>query len=125
MDEPKEISPAEWQIMNVVWERQPVAASEVIATLQSESGWTPSTIRAFLHRLVKKGALTFSEDGNRYFYRAAISKSATVKKASKFFLQAVFGGESAPLIAHFVKSSKLTADEINQLRELLQQKENQ
>ncbi len=118
-----EISPAEWQVMNVVWERQPVAASDIIKALQVESEWTPATIRTFLHRLVKKGALKYVADGNRYFYRSAVAKSATIKKVSRSFLQSVFGGETGPLIAHFVQSSNLSADEIEQLRQLLERKE--
>jgi BlaI family penicillinase repressor len=123
VDEPKEISTAEWQVMNVVWERQPVTASEVIVSLKGEFDWTAATIRTFLHRLVKKGALTYHEDGNRYVYRSAVSQSATIKKAGQSFLRSVFGGESAPLIAHFVKSSKLSSAEIDELRKLLEQKD--
>jgi len=123
MDAPKEISPAEWQVMNVVWDRQPVAASDVIETLQGQTDWTPATIRTFLHRLVKKGALTYRQEGNRYFYCSAISKSATIKKVSRSFLQSVFNGEAAPLIAHFVKARHLSSDEIQAIRDLLQEKE--
>jgi BlaI family penicillinase repressor len=123
VEERKEISTAEWQVMNVVWDQQPVTASEIIASLRGEFDWTAATIRTFLHRLVKKGALIYREDGNRYVYRSAISQSATIKKAGKSFLRSVFGGESAPLIAHFVNSSKLSTAEIDELRKLLEQKE--
>ena len=117
-----EISPAEWLVMNIIWDQQPVTASEIIKSL-SEQTWTAATIRTFLHRLVKKGALKFEQHGNRYVYSSAIKRRATVKKASKSFLKAVFDGQTGPLITHFVKSSSLSADEIQQLRELLDQKE--
>lgn len=120
-----EISSSEWQVMNVVWDRQPVTASQVIDSLEKETSWSAQTIRTFLHRLVKKGILTFDKDGNRYLYRAAVSKSATIKKASRSFLSSVFGGKPGSLLLHFAKSSKLSEDEIQQLRELLEQKESQ
>lgn len=109
--------------MNVVWQDQPVTASDVIKSLSESQEWTAATIRTFLHRLVKKGAIEYEEDGNRYVYRAAISRGASVKQASKSFLHAVFSGETGPLITHFVKSSKLSPDEIQQLRDLLDRKE--
>ena len=123
MSKSPEISTAEWQVMNVVWDRQPVTASVIIQELSKENDWTAATIRTFLHRLVKKGALQFETEGNRYVYRAAMTRNSTVKRAGKSFLQSVFGGETGPLIAHFVKSHRLTQDEIDQLRRLLDEKE--
>ncbi len=120
-----EISTSEWQVMNVVWEKQPVTASTIIAKLASRNTWTAATVRTFLHRLVKKGALTFEQDGNRYLYRAAVTKSSTIKHASRSFVSSVFGGEAGPLLTHFVKSSKLSPDEIQELRDLLEAKDAQ
>ena len=118
-----DISTAEWQVMNVVWEKQPVTAATVIKELADSNDWTPATVRTFLHRLVKKGALDYEQDGNRYLYRAAVSKAATIKHASRSFLASVFGGETGPLLAHFVKSSKLTSEEIKTLRTMLEEKD--
>ena len=39
------ISDAEWQIMHLVWDRQPVRAQDVIAALSPQTGWSPATIR--------------------------------------------------------------------------------
>lgn len=122
MDRP-EISNAEWQVMNIIWDSQPTTASEIIKQLAETNEWTAATIRTFLHRLVKKGALTFEEDGNRYLYRAAVKRHSTIKHASRSFLSSVFDGQSGPLLTHFVKDSKLTPEEIKKLKELLEQKE--
>lgn len=122
MESKPEVSPAEWQVMNVVFEHQPVAASKVIAQLAVENDWTAATVRTFLHRLVKKGALNYEKEGNRYIYSAALSKSSLVKEASTSFLSSVFGGESGPLLTHFVKSTKLSKEEIKALQELLREK---
>ena len=118
-----DISTSEWQVMNVVWKQQPVTASAIIKQLAPTNEWTPATVRTFLHRLVKKGALTFEKDGNRYLYRAAVTRAATIKHASRSFLSSVFAGETAPLLTHFVKSSKLTPEQIQELRQLLEEKE--
>lgn len=109
--------------MNVVWETQPTTASKIIKQLGPLNEWTAATVRTFLHRLVKKGALTYEQDGNRYLYRAAVTKAATIKHASKSFLSSVFSGETGPLLTHFVKSSKLTAEQIEELQSLLQEKD--
>lgn len=117
-----EISNAEWQVMNIVWQSQPVTASQIIKQLAPTNEWSPATIRTFLHRLVKKGALTFEQDGNRYLYRSAVKRSATIKHASRSFSSSVFDGQIGPLLTHFVKASHLTAEEIEQLQMLLEKK---
>ncbi len=117
------ISDAEWQVMNVVWDKQPLTAQEVIAELEHEADWAPPTVKTMLHRLVKKGILTYEAQGNRYVYRSRVRRTDCVRQASRSFLERVFGGESGPLLAHFLRASKLSPDEIAQLRRILKEKE--
>jgi BlaI family penicillinase repressor len=118
-----ELSDAEWQVMNLIWDRQPIVAQEVIGTLAAPCGWSPPTIRTMLHRLVKKGALHFTPEGNRYLYRAAVKRADCVRRAARSFLDRVFAGEAAPLLAHFVRTARFTPAELAELRKLLEQQE--
>ena len=119
------ISDAEWVVMNAVWSGQPLTAQDVIARLESETDWAPATVKTMLHRLVRKQVLAYEPDGNRYVYRARARRSDCVKQASRSFLDRVFGGESAPLLAHFLRRSKLSPEEIKQLRQILKDQEDQ
>jgi len=119
------ISDAEWQVMNVVWDGQPLTAQEVIGTLEDQAAWAPATVKSMLHRLVKKNVLTYELQGNRYVYRARARRSDCVRQASRSFLERVFAGESAPLLAHFLRSAKLSPEEIAQLRQILDEQEDQ
>ena len=118
-----ELSDAEWQIMNLVWDRQPIMGQDVISALAEPCAWTPATVRTMLHRLVKKGALEFTPEGNRYWYRAAIRRADCVRRAASSFLDRVFGGEAAPLLAHFVRTAKFSPAELAELRNLLKPKD--
>ena len=120
-----QISEAEWQVMNVIWNDQPLTSQEIVAQLTAQSDWSPTTIKTMLHRLVKKEALTFEKEGNRYLYRALVSRQDTVKQESQSFLDRVFGGNTAPLLSHFVNSGKLTPDQISELKQLLEEQEEQ
>jgi BlaI family penicillinase repressor len=119
------ISDAEWQVMNVVWEGQPLTAQEIVAKLAQESEWAPPTIKTMLHRLVKKQVLTYESQGNRYVYRSFVRRSECIRQASRSFLARVFEGDPAPLVAHFLRSSKLSAQEIAELRKILDEQEAQ
>jgi BlaI family penicillinase repressor len=117
------ISDAEWQVMNIVWQDQPVEAQRVIDLLAAPNEWSAATIKTMLHRLVKKNALVFDRNGKRYLYRAVVRRADCVRWASRSFLDRVFGGAAAPALMHLVKASKLTDDELTQLRRLLDDKE--
>ena len=65
----------------------------------------------------------FDEEGKRYLYRAKVTRSACVRKESRSFLDRVFSGNEAALLEHFVKASKLSAKEIEELKRILDQQE--
>ena len=116
------ISEAEWQVMNVVWNGQPIDSQHVIDQLAANN-WSSATIKTMLHRLVKKKVLAFEQTGKRYLYRAAVGRADCVRKASCSFLERVFGGAAAPALMHLVQTSTLTDDEVAELRRLLDCKE--
>jgi BlaI family transcriptional regulator, penicillinase repressor len=117
------ISDAEWQVMNVVWDRQPLTAQEVVARLEQEADWAAATIKTMLHRLVKKQVLTYEPQGNRYVYRSRVRRTDCVRQASRSFLERVFDGEPGPLLAHFMRNTKLSAEDIAELRRILDEQE--
>ena len=123
MAEAVELTEAEWQIMNLVWDRQPIMAQDVIGELAGPCEWSPATVRTMLHRLVKKGALQFTPERNRYWYRAAVRRADCVRRAARSFLDRVFSGEAAPLLAHFVRTTQFSPEELQELRNLLDQQE--
>lgn len=122
MPKPPQISDAEWEVMNVLWEAAPRTASEVADQLCERMNWHPKTVKTLLGRLVRKGALRYREEGNRYLYRPAVSRQTYVQQESRTFLERVFGGEATPMLVHFVKNTELTDEDIEELRKILEAK---
>ncbi len=117
------ISDAQWEIMNVIWASHPITASEVIEKLQGHNDWSPRTIKTMLGRLLKKGVLTHDVEGKRYLYRPALTKEECIHTASETFLGRVFGGSVGPMVVNLVRNANLSADEIDKLRSVLEDKE--
>ena len=115
-----QISDAEWDVMKVVWDRQPVPASDVVERLAAERGWAPRTVKTMLNRLVAKGALAYDVEGKRFLYRATVKREACVRQESRSFLSRVFGGAVTPAVVHFLEHAKLTPDEVERLRAVLE-----
>ena len=117
------ITEAEWEVMNVLWEHRAATALEVADALRSRTDWHPKTVKTLLGRLVRKGVLRYREEGNRYVYSAAIPRHRYVKDESASFLDRVFGGDASPALVHFVRSARLTREEIDELRRILDEKQ--
>ena len=117
------ISAAEWEVMTLAWDKAPVTASEVVEQLERKRGWRSRTIRTLLDRLIKKGALRFEVEGKRYLYWPRITMDECLRKESQSFLKRVFGGEPASMLMHLVKNTKLSPEEIRELKRILTEKE--
>lgn len=117
-----DISESEWIIMEALWDSAPQTASEVAKAVRASTDWAENTVRTLLTRLVEKGALKTSENssGTRTFL-PAVKRETCVRAESQSFLDRVFGGAARPLLVHFAQNSKLTAEEIKELKKLLDQ----
>ena len=113
------ISDSEWVVMKAFWARGEASSSEVIADLEAETDWKPKTIQTLIRRLVQKGALEFDKNGREYRYRPAVDERTCEEAASRQFLDRVFNGKLAPFLATFVEQSKVSDEEIAQLKRIL------
>jgi BlaI family transcriptional regulator, penicillinase repressor len=116
------ISEAEWEIMKVLWEKSPLSAGEIIAKLSAQDDWHPKTAKTLLNRLVKKKALGFEKEGRAYLYGPLVRESDCVQAVSDSFLDRVFGGSLTPMLAHFVERKKMSAEQVRELKRLLEEK---
>ena len=110
--------------MKVAWAQAPCSAGQIVEALTlRDPTWHPKTVKAFLNRLVRKGALGFKKEGRAYLYRPLVKEEDCVDAASESFLERVFGGSLKPMLAHFVERKKLSEEEIRELRRLLKNQE--
>lgn len=119
MNIPK-ISDAEWEVMKLIWKDSPLTSEEIVASLSDKTDWSPATIKTYINRLLKKGALGYEKDGRSYVYHANISEKDCVLAESKNFIDKVYDGAAAMFFANFIEEKVFTEKEIQQLRELLE-----
>jgi BlaI family transcriptional regulator, penicillinase repressor len=117
------ISDAEWEVMAVVWEKAPVAASEVANALEKKKRWTLTTVRTLLRRLVNKQALKQELEGKRFLYTPVVSAEECARWESNSFVDRVLGWVPSETILHLVQKAELSNDDIQELRRILRQKE--
>ena len=123
MKEVPKISEAEYEVMKVIWERNPITANEIVEKLSEKTEWQPKTVKTLVNRLLKKQAIGFTIEKKAYFYYPEVSKDDCVKEETESFLNRVFDGTLMPMLCHFVNSKKLKPDEIEELRKILNGKD--
>ena len=70
---PIELTEAEWAIIKAVWQKEPCAAPDVQLRLHKKTGWTYSTVRTLMDRMVAKGLLSAEKVGNFTRYCSAVT----------------------------------------------------
>ena len=115
------ISEAESLVMDVLWRNHPLSAEDVVATLASSTDWQEATVKTLLNRLLKKRAIAAEREGRRYLYRPLLKREDYVHAESKSLLDRLFDGRIAPLVAHFSERRKLTRKDLDELKRLIQE----
>ncbi len=113
------LSDGEWAIMRVVWRTQPVSAVSVKEEFESSTGWTYSTVKTMMDRMVRKDLLSTKRIRNLILYSAAITPDQARKGALKQVLDNAFEGALPPMIHFLLEHEDLSEKELNQLRELI------
>ncbi|MGL5353952.1 MAG: BlaI/MecI/CopY family transcriptional regulator [Clostridium sp.] len=119
MKELPKISDAEWEVMKIIWKSPKITSTLIIEELSGSTEWKPATIKSLISRLLNKEAIGFDKNGKEYYYYPLVSEEECRREESKSFLNKVFDGSLNSMILNFVKSEKLTADDINELRNIL------
>src|SRR3954469_20285916 len=117
------ISEAEWDVIKVIWDSGPLTAGQIVAALEGQKHWRPRTIKTLLARLVKKGAVKSAIEEKKYVYRAAIARQQAARHEARSFLSRVFDGALVPAVVTFLKETDLSADDVQQLKQILDREE--
>lgn len=113
------ITEAEWQVMKVLWKNSYCHASKVIEELEKTTGWKPTTVKTLLSRLVKKKVVTFRKENNAYIYTPTVSEEECQEAESESFLNRLFNGSCNLMVSRLIHANKLTGEDIQELRLLL------
>ena len=118
---PERISEAEYAVMEALWVKSPLSATEVCDEVCKQKGWSLATVKTLLSRLVAKQAVATQPDGRRFLYSPLLERADYVGGESKRLVERLFGGRAAPLFAHLADAEALSADDIAEIETLLRE----
>ncbi len=118
MPHPK-LTKLELQIMDALWTRGACSVREIQEAFAARSRPAYTTVQTTVYRLEAKKAIRLVKRvGNANIFEAAISRNEAQSRLIDDLL-GLFGGRTKPVMAHLVKSGKLTLDDVKEAEEEL------
>ena len=119
-----ELTEAEWPVIKVVWETEPCTAPAVTEKLQKATGWTYSTVRTLMDRMVAKGVLKAKKEGKITIYHSAITRKQAQHGELFYALKHAFNGALAPMVQCLLESKDLDEQELAKIEALIRDRKN-
>lgn len=110
---------AELAILRVLWSHGPATVREVQEHLERDQGYT--TVLKHLQIMLEKDLVVRDESGRAHLYAAATEKSDTQRRLVRDLLDRAFNGSARQLVMRALSTGDVTHDELDQIRDLLDQ----
>ena len=114
MDTPK-IFESEYRFCLLLWENEPVNSTKLVALCKEHLGWSKATTYTVIRRLAERGIVK----NENAVVTALISKEEAQASRLNEMVEETFEGSMPAFIAAFSKSKKLTRQEVDQLKALI------
>ena len=112
---------SELKVMDVLWREGPCTAKRISEVLRDEVGWNVNTTRTLIKRCIEKGAIERTEP---HFMCSALIPKAEVQQAEAAeLMDKVFDGSPSGLMAALLSRQKLSREEIDKLRRIVDELE--
>ncbi len=109
---------SELKVMNVLWRDGDVPAKHVADLLNRELGWNKNTTYTLIKRCMKKGAIERTEPN--FMCHALIPKEKMQEAETDELIEKVYDGSADKLFAALLGRKKLSADQIANLRQIVE-----
>jgi len=115
-----DIAAAELDVLKALWDRGPSTVRETRDHLEKAGrDLAHTTVLTFLTRLEQKGFVRSDRSGVAYVYTPAVSREQVVGSRVEDVMKQLFDGAAGPLVLHLVRNERLSPDEIDELRRLI------
>jgi len=109
----------ELQVMDALWNRGASSVREIQEAFPERDRPAYTTVQTMVYRLeAKKAVRRLKKIGNAHIFEAAISRNAAQRRLIDDLLS-FFGGRPQPVVAHLVKTGKLTLDDVQEAEQLI------
>jgi predicted transcriptional regulator len=112
-------TPAELEILRVLWDRGPSTVREVQECLDRDKPTGYTTVLKLLQIMTEKGLTLREEAARAHVYQAKIPQGQTQRLLVRDLVDRAFGGSASQLVMQALSGRRASPEELARIRRLL------
>ncbi len=116
-------TPAELEILDILWERKKATVREVFEEIEKRKPTTYTTVLKFMQIMQAKGLVVRDEKEKAHVYRPKNSQRQTQTRLVGTLLEKAFRGSALSLVQHVLETKPATAEELAAIRKMIDEAE--
>jgi predicted transcriptional regulator len=112
---------SELKVMEIIWEREPVSAKEISSILGENIGWNKNTTYTIIKKLIEKEVLCREEPN--FICTAKLRKEQVQSAETKSLIEKLYQGSKKAFFAAFLQNEKLSREELEEIKRLINEQE--
>jgi len=118
------LSPSETEILRLLWQLGQGTVQDVCNNLPPGRQIAYATVQTMLRRLEKKGYIKRETRGKAHVFMATARRNDVINSAVTSFLDKLFGGDPVPLMQYLAQHGDISPADIDRLKELTKENQN-
>jgi BlaI family transcriptional regulator, penicillinase repressor len=114
-------TPAELEVLQLLWERGPATVREVMDALNRRRRRAYTSVMSLLGVMTDKGLLKRRPKGRAYLYEARVEREKTVGEMLSDLLGRAFDGSAASLVTRLLDESSPSPRELAEIHDTIEQ----
>lgn len=106
---------SEYRFCLLLWEKEPIKSSELVALCKEKLGWKPTTTYTVIKRLSERGVLK----NENTVVTSLVSKDEIQAEEVDEFVGKKFGGSLPAFVAAFAKHRALSEKDIDEMQKMI------
>ena len=115
-----DLTPAEWNLMECLWEKSPRTGKEAVDFMKASVGWSRSTTLTMLRRMNEKGLVDCHPEDGMQTFSPRIRREDVLMRETTGFLNRVYHGSVSMMLSAFTRKQALSPEEIEELYAILE-----
>ena len=112
-------TPAELEVLRVLWDRGPGTVREVMTTLNKYRPRAYTSVMSLMNVMEGKGLLRSKPEGRAFEYSPRISRNKVQSRMVRELVGRVFDGSASSLVLHLLEQNKADSQEIEEIRKVI------
>jgi predicted transcriptional regulator len=115
MHQEMKLSNADYRLLSIVWDAEPIASPELCKLAEAQLGWKRTTTYTVLKRLCDKQLL----QNENTIVSSLVGRQEVQKAESRDVINRSFDGSLPQFIASFLGNEQISDDEAEQIKQMI------